>query len=569
MRRVVGAAWAFLALCALGGPVEAASFVPGDRVVASSDLAVRATPSPKGKLLGMGRIGALGTVVDGPIKSGSTSWWNIDYEGALDGWSEAGQLTGAYFPPSEKTGGWRSLVPVNATPSKSQLSAVRSYAGIDWAKLDLARDLSEAASRKSALLVIRNGWVVGEWGSTSVGRPGSISKSLTALTLAKVLDMSAAGQLSRSVQPEDPVHSFVPATWSKDTRKRLITIDHLLTMTSGLEPNDRPYDPNYLNRILAQPYRTSPEREWSYQSMSVDLLSVAIQRLTGKTVRDLFNEQIAVPIGIPPVVWDGFEGYTRGSAGVRMTPRDLARIGYLMMMNGRWDSGTGQVEIVSGGRIGYLRQGPGCVQSAGFRATPDSPFVPDTTSNLYYGRLWWTNRAGLGLGENVPSDGFLGIGLKENLLIVVPSLDLVVVRLGEAPVASGEFRRELIKRVVDAIVTPPPTYVMPRVESLTLINNRTKEIVALCDPMPPNARIQLRKLGTRNLAFRANTMPATVGSVQFWQSSPSSAKVVANGPVTGSWLTSLGSHALSVTAYPQPGAIGMPGLSLNQTYTVE
>ena len=110
----------------------------------------------------------------------------------------------------------------------------------------------------------------------------------------------------------------MPAEWSaKDARKKQIRIDHLLTMASGLTPDDKPKQPNYLKLIMAQPVRAAPEREWSYQSMSVDLLGVAMQRLAGKPVRELFNQHIASPIGVPNVAWDGFDGYTRARAAPR------------------------------------------------------------------------------------------------------------------------------------------------------------------------------------------------------------------------------------------------------------
>lgn len=569
MNRLLGAIGAVLIAAATPATAPAADGA-GDRVMAVSDVAVRAAAGPQARLLGTQRRGALGTVTGGPVTVAGTAWWQVDYEGVLDGWSPANQIASAYFPPPESAGGWRALVPAAAVPSAAQKANVRSKAGLDWDKLNAAHGYSHAASPSDAMLVIRNGWVAGEWGFRSAGRPGSNSKSLTGLTLAKLFDLAAAGALAQPIGPQTPVAALAPPEWSAlDPRKNVITVDHLLTMTSGLAPDDRPYDPNYLGRILAQPVLVEPEQQWSYQSMTVDLLSVAMQRLTGTTVRDLFNTHIAAPIGIPAVDWDSFDGYTRASAGVRMTPRDLARVGYLMMMDGRWGTASGQAQIVSAENVGYLHRPPACAQPPAFAVTPNSAFVPDANANEYYGRLWWTNHRGLGLGVRVPPDAFFGIGLKENLLVVVPSLDLVVVRMGDAPTASGTFRRELMGKVMDAVLTPPPAYNGQRVASLTLMDNVTRTPIAACDPMPVDARIRLARLPTANLALRANTVPASVGSLVFRRDGPAAAQTATAGQATATWLFAPGRQPLTVIPYTQAGGTGTAGLPLRLTYTVE
>lgn len=566
--KLIGFYAILLGLPVLHGEAFANALAKGSRATATAEAAVRAAPSPSSQLLGSNRLGTLGTIVDGPVTAGGTTWWKVDYEGILDGWSAAGQLGAAYFPPRESAGGWRSLVAINATPSAAQKASIRNQAGIDWDRLKLAHNYTQSAYAGSSLLVIRNGWIAGEWGSKSVTGVGSISKSLTGLTLAKLFDLSAAGSLPRRIGPDDFVHSYVQPEWSsKDARKKQIRVDHLLTMSSGLTPDDKPKQPDYLKLLLAQPVKTAPEREWSYQSMSVDLLGVAMQRLAGKPVRELFNQHIAARLGIANIPWDGFDGYTRASSGAEMAPRDLARIGYLMMMNGRWGSGSSQSQVVSAANVAYLRRGPACVQTAAFKATPVSSFTPDTTSNQFYGRLWWTNHRGTALGTNVPGDAFYALGLREKLLIVVPSLNLVVVRIGEAPVSSGSFRRELAKRVMAAVTTPTPTFNTPRVASMTLMNNATGKPVTLCDPMPADAVVDYAKLGTRKLSLRANTAPAAVGSLLFDLGNhlPAETKTNGNSGARATWAPSVGRHTVTVTPYASGGAAG---LSLTQSYTV-
>ena len=52
-----------------------------------------------------------------------------------------------------------------------------------------------------------------------------------------------------------------------------------------------------------------------------------MQNVSGLTLRDFFNEQIAGPIGVPPLSWGTFDIYTKGSSAAALRPRDLARVG--------------------------------------------------------------------------------------------------------------------------------------------------------------------------------------------------------------------------------------------------
>ena len=203
-----------VSLAALAGrPGSAAEISPGLRVVAATDTTVRGSPSAAALVLGTNHAGMLGTVVDGPVVESSTTWWYVDYEGVVDGWSAASDLALPYFPGSEASGGWHSLVVLNAVPTAAQKANIRDIAGLDWDKLKLAQDYSRSFSSSSSTLVIRNGWVAGEWGVRSASGVASVSKSLTGLTLAKLLDLSAAGALPRTIGPDDFVYPYLPAGW--------------------------------------------------------------------------------------------------------------------------------------------------------------------------------------------------------------------------------------------------------------------------------------------------------------------------------------------------------------------
>jgi len=356
--------------------------------------------------------------------------------------SAAAAAAGAYFPPPRSKGDWRSLVRRGTTPGSSAKSRIRSLGRVDWDRLKRAYDYSRSYDRGSSLLVIRNGYIVGEWGSASAQRVNSVSKSLTGLAMAKLFDMS--GRIS----VDSYAHNFLPDSWERDqAAKRKIKIRHLMTMTSGLRPHDQPGSGGYTNTILRVPVADPPGRVWAYASAPVDLLSVVVSNVAGRKLRDLFNNQIAGPIGAGGIRWDGFDKYTGASSKAYISPRSLARVGYLMMMNGKWNGRT----VVSAGQIDKLVRGCDC--SNGFDRAAGSSFDVGSNSADHYGMLFWNNRGGKGLGGAVPNDAFYMHGLRENLVVVVPSRKLIVVRLGDSPVSRREFKNQLMSRVMGALVS--------------------------------------------------------------------------------------------------------------------
>ena len=90
-------------------------------------------------------------------------------------------------------------------------------------------------------------------------------------------------------------------------------------------------------------------------------------------------------------------------------------------------------------------------------------FAPDAEARHYYGHLFWTNRLQRSLGNSVPADAYYMHGFKDNLCIVIPSLDMIVVRLATGgPGMDPAFRSEFMSRIMAALVSDtevnqPPT----------------------------------------------------------------------------------------------------------------
>jgi CubicO group peptidase (beta-lactamase class C family) len=221
-------------------------------------------------------------------------------------------------------------------------------------------------------------------------------------------------------------------------------------MTSGLRPHDQPGLSSYQKFILGLPLQHTPGSRWAYASAPVDLLSMITSNVTGRKLRDVFNQQIAGPVGASPVGWGEFAGspITGASSKAQVRPRDLARFGYLLMRDGSWNGRR----ILSAARANALVDGDHSAHTA-FHPTAGSPFLIDSSPQRFYGQLWWTNRTRTALGSKVPTDAFYAHGMFERLLVVVPSRDLVVVRYGSSPKSQPSFKREFMNRVMDALVT--------------------------------------------------------------------------------------------------------------------
>lgn len=341
-----------------------------------------------------------------------------------------------YYPPPEARGGWRSLVEPNVEPSAAQKAGVRDETGLDWDKMQAAWRYCLSQGKRSSLLVIRHGWIAGEWHTfTEPLGIASCTKSLTAVAMAKLFDLSDARQLPKRIGPGELAYRYLPPSWAEEEpARKKIRIRHMMTMSSGLDPYDGPYRDleAYRRVIVTRKVEAAPGTVWAYASAPVDLLSLIIENVTGQKLGDFIRERIEDPIGVGPVEWREFHGHTGGSGGpgggARYTPRELARIGYLMLQKGVWDKGSGPTQVLSAKRVALISSWAPFLGKAAFRMPNMGTAKPG--SQQFYGYLWWTNRTGEGLSKDVPADAYYMQGWGRQVCVVIPSLDMVAVRLG-------------------------------------------------------------------------------------------------------------------------------------------
>ena len=202
-----------------------------------------------------------------------------------------------------------------------------------------------------------------------------------------------------------------------DPRRRRITVEHALTMTLGLAwdespPYSDPRNSEIAMELAADRYRfvleqaivAPPGSTWTYSGGATALLAHLIARGSGQGLYDYARKKLFGPLGIASGEWvAGTNGEAAAASGLRLTARDLAKIGQLVLNGGRW----GERQIV-----------PEAWLAASF--TEHRP----SENGLFYGYQWWLGR---GHGDGKP--WMAGFGNGGQRLVIFPHLDLAVVVL--------------------------------------------------------------------------------------------------------------------------------------------
>src|SRR5262245_40447348 len=349
-----------------------------------------------------------------------------------------------YFPPSEEQGGWRSLLPDSGDPDSERKANIRKTAGMDWDKLESAWQFNATAPGATGLLVIRKGYIAGEWyrgcDRTKAFNIYSSSKSYTSTAFGLILEDFGAGPLpsGKTLTLDTKVCNaeWIPESLPlPDPRKADITVRHLLNMTSGIGsepvPPKNPYETS-LGLIDGSPFsklRGEPGTVFNYSNAGVSHLVLLFNRARGVDLYPFLKERLFDPIGITRLEWlkIGGEGtigpYNQGYSGVLTNPREHARFCYLALHKGEW----------AGKRI---------VPAAYY----DFAWAPSKVKNNYGGQ-WWTFPE----IADAPADLVITRGKDHNDGWVIPSQDLVFVRLGDGQQFPKDFEKDLVQKVLAAV----------------------------------------------------------------------------------------------------------------------
>ena len=378
------------------------------------------------------------------------------------------------MPPARTLAALLSLAISTTLSAVDWPAATPASQGFDPDRLETFR-ADAVAHHTRALLVARNGRIVLEWYEPGTGPETRQGTASLAKALVGGVSLLVALNDGR-IHPDDLASRFIPR-WKSDPRKSRITIRQLATHTSGIsdaEEDDLPHDklpgwkgafwarkPDPISIALDQaPVLFEPGTANQYSNPGMAALSYAITAsLRGAPqsgMQELLEQRIWTPLGIPKsearisydesYTVDGLRVYANWG-GAAFTPRATARIGQFLLQKGSWD-----------GRQLIDPRWVETVTAYAGMPKPDRRTDPAPASGL----CWYTNFDGVWSG--VPRDAFAGAGANQQALLVVPSLNLVVVRNGAylGPAGDGRFWGDLLDHIfrpaVAAIVPdqPPP-----------------------------------------------------------------------------------------------------------------
>ncbi|MHB0858885.1 MAG: serine hydrolase domain-containing protein [Anaerolineae bacterium] len=346
----------------------------------------------------------------------------------------------AYYPPSDAQGGWRTL---------TDPAEILRQTGIDTSGLDKALAVAAASSKNGGLLVVRHGWLVyeryfGRGHREATANLASCAKSFTSIAVGMLMaerpELFPEGLEQRVFTPTYLPPEAFPLS---DSAKAAIKLGHLLNFTAGIrgsyggEPasyvHGKPIeiDPpgpdgwqamvdeiafgkrDYARRdgrvLSARTLWCQPGEGYSYATSAIHVASAMLRHITGLELQEYLRTRLAEPLG-----W-GRWGYgyrfaglahTPGGGGIVVRPTDMLRFGYLLLREGRW--GDRQVVPAEYVRLCNRR----------------SPYNPHFAYSLQFDVNTW------GDYPELPRDAFWKNGAGVHALYVVPSLDLVVWKLG-------------------------------------------------------------------------------------------------------------------------------------------
>ena len=297
-----------------------------------------------------------------------------------------------YWP----TQGWKTATPesqgMDSTPLLNMLEVI-------WDQ-DIKID---------SVLVVRNGYIVMDaYGYPREERDSpnirSCSKSVTSALIGIAIDKGLINSVN------EPVLDFFPERVAKelDDDKNAMTLENLLTMSSGLDCRDNwryrwrgiqemKRSSDWVQFMLDLPMAEKPGTKFNYCNGVTFLLSAILQQKTGMNALTFANKHLFEPLGIDDHWWSSnVQGITFGYSRLHLRPRDMAKIGYLYLNNGMWEDR----QLISSQWI---------VESTRKHMS--------TTGSIGYGYQWWTT----------DSHEYLAMGYGGQFIFVVPDKNIVAV----------------------------------------------------------------------------------------------------------------------------------------------
>ncbi|MBL0211185.1 MAG: serine hydrolase [Holophagaceae bacterium] len=309
-------------------------------------------------------------------------------------------------------------------------SAELSKSGFDAAKLRaLLASRMNAENNLHGVIIERHGRLVAElyrrgkdrsvyspiarnreFGPTTLHDTRSVGKSVVSLLLGIAKQQGKLGELAAPALAYYPEYADLAAP-----ERKAITLEHLLTMSSGLDWSEGGNGPDCEHRlywkwsptryVLGRPIAAPPGSVWNYNSGGTAVLADILARATKTPLKEFARQFLFEPLGISDWEWVAdLHGRPMAFTGLRMRPRDMAKLGRLVLDHGRWRG----------------RQ----IVPAEWIAASLQPRISTGIADFHYGYQWWLGNVAW-QGRSLAWSAAFGNGGQR--LFVVPELDLTVV----------------------------------------------------------------------------------------------------------------------------------------------
>ena len=321
------------------------------------------------------------------------------------------------------------------------------------------------ASAKGAqsVRIYRHGCLVGR----SWNDPAAERSPMAAWSMAKGVVAVVAGRAVTlgALALDDPIGDHLPGL---SPQHGAITVRHLLNQTSGLRfawANDLNDAANFDSaaRVLQRPFEAAPGQQHVYAQTAVTALVAVVEAAVGDDFQQFAQRELFTPVGIERSQWrwgrDG-AGRTQGFAFLEMSPSGFSRLGSLLLAEGYWRGD----QLIEPSFIAQGRVGSDADPSYGFLWRTNAG---ERRRQTTYTADDWLERRWI---PAAPDDTYGLDGMFEQNVFVIPSLDMVVVRMGlpEAlfhdpigqvrarnPAWSHRFFQILMRGVTDVDVPDP------------------------------------------------------------------------------------------------------------------
>jgi CubicO group peptidase (beta-lactamase class C family) len=311
-----------------------------------------------------------------------------------------------------------------ATPASQGVDPVKLQAAVDL----LARTVGNDAAKE--LVIIRNGRLI--WRGDDIDKRHGVwsaTKSFTSTVLGLLIEDRKCTLDTRlaDVLPEMKMH--YPD----------VTLRHLTTMTSGYRAEGDTTTGTYKHGPSKTPFQSSPMplfsppgSQYAYWDSAMNVFGLALTKIAGEPLENLFRRRIAEPIGMRDWDWGDYAtaggivvngGSGNSSKHVFITAREMARFGFLFLNKGNWNGR----QLIS----------PAWIDAATRVQVPATLPWAQPESEIdgrgVYGFNWWVNglkRDGQRKLPGAPAGLFWASGHNNNKCFVIPEWNIVIVRLG-------------------------------------------------------------------------------------------------------------------------------------------